>query len=94
MVYVLEILEHIEDLDKVISEIYRVCKKDGYLLFSGPTENFFYKVGRFIAGFEGEYHRTSLSSITEKIENRSNCVKQSRLFKFMPVYIFRLYKKD
>lgn len=93
LIYALEVFEHIEDLDKVIFEIYRVCEKGGYLLFSGPTENFFYRVGRFFAGFKEDYHKTSLNSITEKIENRFLCVRQSKLFKFMPIYIFRLYKK-
>jgi len=93
LIYALEVFEHIEDLDRVVSEIYRVCKKGGHLLFSGPTENFFYRVGRFFAGFKGNYHKTSLNSITEKIENRFICVKQSKLFKFIPMYLFRLYKK-
>lgn len=75
LVYALEVFEHIEDLDKVISEIHRVCKKDAHLLFSGPTENFFYRVERFFAGFKGGYHKTSLNRITEKIENRFICVR-------------------
>ncbi len=93
LIYALEVLEHIEDLDRVISEIHRVCKKNAYLLFSGPTENLFYKAGRAFAGFKGDYHKTSLNSITEKIENRFICLRQSKLFKFIPIYFLGLYRK-
>ena len=32
-----------------------------------PTENVFYKVGRWLAGFKGEYHHSNASRITREI---------------------------
>lgn len=44
----LDVLEHIKDLFKGIEYIKGFIKKNGYLIISEPTENFFYKSLRFL----------------------------------------------
>jgi len=46
------VLEHIRDLDEAASEISRIIKPGGFLLFLSPTENIFYKAGRFALGYK------------------------------------------
>ena len=45
-----DVLEHIKDLDSAFREINRVLANDGKLIISLPSENFFYRIGRWIGG--------------------------------------------
>ena len=45
-------LEHFRDLDEAVSEIARITKQDGFLLFLSPTENVFYRFGRWLFGYK------------------------------------------
>lgn len=92
-VFALEVFEHTDDLQKLIDDIYRVCKKDAYLLFSGPTENCIYKIGRFFSGFKGNYHKTPVDEIMKIIEKRFVKVKSVKLYPILPIYIFGIYNK-
>ena len=47
VVFCLDVLEHFQKLKEPIVEIKRIIKEDGFLVTSSPTENFFYKLGRF-----------------------------------------------
>lgn len=61
----LDVLEHIGNLQDVFAEFCRIAKPGGMVVVSGPTENFFYKLGRMIAGKEytGDYHVTNIYNI-------------------------------
>lgn len=45
-------LEHFKDLDEAVAEIARITKRDGFLLFLSPTENVFYRFGRWLFGYK------------------------------------------
>jgi len=47
-IFALDVLEHVEDLNKAIDEINRVLKPNGFFILSGPTETLFYKFCRFL----------------------------------------------
>lgn len=94
LVFALEVFEHIEDLHRYIDDIYRICKKNAYLLFSIPTENYIYKTGRFFSGFKGDYHKTSIDKIINAIEKRFVKVKFLKLYPIIPIYIFGIFKKE
>ncbi len=51
-----EVLEHVDDLEKIVSDFCSIMDEEGILLVSGPTENILYKIGRKLAGYSGEYH--------------------------------------
>ena len=46
------VLEHFTDLEEVVAEIARIIKPGGSLFFLSPTENVFYRCGRWLFGFE------------------------------------------
>ena len=48
IVYALDSLEHIKEIDYALTEIKRILKPNKPLIISGPTESLFYKLGRFI----------------------------------------------
>lgn len=49
IVFCLDVLEHFENLEQPISEIKRILKPNGLLVVSLPSENWFYKLGRFFS---------------------------------------------
>jgi 2-polyprenyl-3-methyl-5-hydroxy-6-metoxy-1,4-benzoquinol methylase len=61
----LDVLEHIENLENIFSEFLRVLKPGGMLMVTGPTESFFYEIGRKIAGkdYTGAYHVTNVYNV-------------------------------
>ena len=63
----LEVLEHVEDLPSIIKVFRKKLKPAGKLVVSGPTENFFYQVGRKIAGFKDEYHERDIKDVCAEI---------------------------
>lgn len=48
IVFCLDVLEHFQNLQEPVGEIKRILKENGLLVVSLPTENFFYKLGRFL----------------------------------------------
>lgn len=48
LVYAVDVLEHIKDVDLAIKEIKRVLKEKGKLIISGPTETTFYRLCRLL----------------------------------------------
>ena len=66
LVIAADVMEHIECPEYYISIFARKLKQDGRLILSGPTENFFYKIGRIIAGFrnKGDYHVSNIEKLS------------------------------
>lgn len=48
IVFALDILEHVQDIQDAIQEIKRVLKPGGVLILSGPTESLFYHLCRYL----------------------------------------------
>jgi ubiquinone/menaquinone biosynthesis C-methylase UbiE len=59
IVFALDTLEHIKDVDAAIEEIYRVLMPNGIAILSGPTESWFYKLCRFVQF--GQFKKNSSS---------------------------------
>lgn len=75
-----EVLEHVEDVPDLIGEFRRKLKPGGSLVVSGPTENHAYRLGRWIAGYSGEYHHRNIYDIMGDIEASGfTRVRRSRL---------------
>jgi ubiquinone/menaquinone biosynthesis C-methylase UbiE len=47
----LSALEHFEDLDGIVKEMARVIRAGGFVLYLSPTENRFYRLGRWLCGY-------------------------------------------
>ena len=62
-VFAINSLEHNTNYPELLATLVSKLAPDGVLILSGPTENFFYRLGRKIAGFEGHYHETNIHAI-------------------------------
>ncbi|MCX7770235.1 MAG: class I SAM-dependent methyltransferase [Proteobacteria bacterium] len=86
-----DVLEHIESLEELLSLWNKYLKDDGRIIISGPTENFFYKIGRLIAGFrdKGDYHHHNIDFIRNEIIKRGFLPQKE---KSLPSTYLKLFK--
>ena len=78
-----DVLEHIEDLDKVIQIFKKLLNRNGNLIISGPTENFLYKLARKVTriGLKGnilgeEEHVSNILDIKNRITKLGFIIKK------------------
>lgn len=71
-----DVLEHLSDyrIKNQLVLFHKWLKPGGHLVISGPTENLIYKIGRKIAGYKNDYHKTNVMDI-------AGIVSKSALFK-------------
>jgi len=92
------VLEHFTDLEEVVAEIARIIKPGGSLLFLSPTENMFYRFGRWLFGFkkpEDHYYSAGEIELVLKTHFTSE-VKRDFPIGFLPlisVYRVGRFKK-
>jgi len=94
-VFVLDILEHVKDLDKTLDEIKRVLKANGSIILSGPTETWFYKLCRlFYRQMIGhEEHVRTIYDIEEKIQSKKFQLINKKTLPGFPIpELFRISK--
>lgn len=94
-IFALDVLEHIDELEKYLIKLKSVLKQDGQLIVSGPTENFLYKAGRLLAGFSGHYHLSNIYQIEKKMEEIGlSRVKAKTLYPVVPFFRITLWEKQ
>jgi 2-polyprenyl-3-methyl-5-hydroxy-6-metoxy-1,4-benzoquinol methylase len=59
----LDVLEHVDGLERYIERFAALLAPQGRVIVSGPTENALYKLGRALAGFSGHYHVRNIYDI-------------------------------
>jgi SAM-dependent methyltransferase len=62
-IFAIDSLEHNDTFRDLLGELAGKLAPGGVLVLSGPTENALYRLGRKIAGFEGDYHVTTIFDI-------------------------------
>jgi 2-polyprenyl-3-methyl-5-hydroxy-6-metoxy-1,4-benzoquinol methylase len=86
-VFAMEVLEHIDDLKETLQTLRRITRPGGTVIFSGPTENVAYRIGRWIAGskYTGDYHVSDIDRIYEESTNYFQVSKFATLYPPMPL---------
>ena len=62
-----DVLEHVDDLAAIVSTLGRKLRPGGTLIVSGPTEGRAYRLGRWIAGFSGDYHQRDVFAVEDAL---------------------------
>lgn len=79
LILVLDVLEHFEDPSDIIDRLAGLLRKGGILIISGPTENFFYKLGRALVGFSGHYHHQNIYTLQEQLCEKLSLVESRKI---------------
>ena len=62
-IFAIDSLEHNSNYPELLAILATKLAPGGIIILSGPTENFLYRLGRRIAGFDGHYHETNIHAI-------------------------------
>lgn len=54
-IFALDVLEHIDPLNKLLDEFDRILKHNGHIIVSSPVESKLYQFGRLLSGFSKYY---------------------------------------
>lgn len=90
----LDVLEHIEDLVPYLEKFKHLLKENGQIIFSGPTENILYKLGRKIAGndYSGDYHVSNIKTISNIFGTYGKVEKIKTLYTVFPLFEIHSFK--
>lgn len=88
LIIALDVLEHVQDLPKTLSELFTLLKPNGQLIVSGPTENILYQIGRKIAGpeYSGAYHERGIAEIKDEIKKIAHIHHIATLYQPIPLF--------
>lgn len=92
-IFALDSLEHNDNVGELVDAILPALRPDGVLIVSGPTENALYRLGRRIAGFSGEYHKTTIYHIEQEIGRSMQLVQRTRLPFGVPLFSVSCWRR-
>lgn len=94
-----DVLEHVDDLPGTLADMRALLKPfdkaqdkpGGQIVISGPTENFFYKIGRTLAGpeYSGDYHERGILDVRKILGEQVQVVHIATLY--WPVPLFDIF---
>jgi len=86
-----DVFEHISDDTKSVSEVYRVLKRKGLLIFSVPAFQFLFSSHDRAAEHKRRYNKRSLKKLLKKFNNLK--LNYWNFVLFLPIAYIRLMKK-
>jgi 2-polyprenyl-3-methyl-5-hydroxy-6-metoxy-1,4-benzoquinol methylase len=91
LINALDVLEHVDDLPRTLSELLNLLKPGGRLVVSGPTENILYQIGRRLAGpeYSGEYHERGIAEIKHELTRLAHIQQIATLY--WPIPLFEVF---
>jgi 2-polyprenyl-3-methyl-5-hydroxy-6-metoxy-1,4-benzoquinol methylase len=95
LIIALDVLEHVKDLSRTLSELLALLKQGGQLIVSGPTENILYRIGRKVAGpeYSGAYHERGIAEIKNELAHISHIEPIATLYWPLPLFEIFTAKK-
>jgi 2-polyprenyl-3-methyl-5-hydroxy-6-metoxy-1,4-benzoquinol methylase len=88
-IFALDVLEHIEELDRYLEKLLKLSHNSTVLIVSGPTEGAVYKLGRKFAGFSGHYHLGNIYEIESAIKKKG-LIRTTMKNLYYPFPLFRV----
>ena len=84
----LDVLEHVDDLPRALTDLLCLLKPNGQIIISGPTENILYQVGRKLAGpeYPGAYHERSVAEIRTLLAKHAAIKHIATLYRPLPLF--------
>lgn len=86
LIVALDVLEHVEDRRTLIAEFAKLLSPQGCVLISGPTESWWYRLGRKIVGFSGDYHVCDVYDVGRDLEDKLDVEYVARVPSFPPLF--------
>ena len=90
-----DVLEHVDD-PAALARVFRSkLKPGGRPVVCGPTENFIYRIGRFVAGFSGKghYHHTDIYRLFGDMTSAGFRAEAGRSLPFaLPPHLFKVHR--
>ena len=87
VIYALDMLEHLENVELALVEIKRVLKNDGLLIVSIPNENIFYRIGRKLTGIKKANHVHDSSELMQVLNSFFENIGNMAITPFKLFYI-------
>lgn len=91
IIYALDMLEHLYDVDIALVEIKRVLKDNGFLIVSIPNENIFYRIGRKIIRIKKANHvhdSTGLIQLLNELFTEAKSISVPLMFNLFYIKCF------
>lgn len=92
LILAFDVLEHVENSEDILAQFASRLKPNGKILISGPTENWFYRLGRAIVGFSGHYHKRNIRDIMVEMEKFFDVRIAKRLI--VPIELFWILEAE
>ena len=92
VIFALDSLEHNKNYEELLVKLSAGLKPGGIIVISGPTESFFYKLGRRLAGFDGHYHETNIYNIENSGSEFMKLVRVSSLPILTPLFRISVWR--
>ena len=73
IIFATDVLEHIDNLDSVISKFLELSDDRTKFIISGPTENLLYRTGRMLIGYAGQdrFHERNIYDVENRLQHGS-----------------------
>ncbi len=84
-----DLLEHIEDDQSLLNEIYRICKKNGKIIITVPANNNLWSYFDVMSGHERRYAKKGLTLKLEKAGFKIEKVSSYMFFLFPILWLVR-----
>ncbi len=92
-IFALDSLEHNDSYEDLLGSLADKLVLGGALILSGPSENWLYRLGRKVAGFDGHYHHTTITDIETAAAKHLTLSKKQWVPYNVPLFSLSVWKK-